>query len=473
MSMIKIPRLLSRIYSCEYMIKDSIICGEIPPTRDVYKRTFSMAVPVTTETMLVGIMGIIDTIMVGTISSAAIAAVGITNQPRFIVLSVITALNIGVTAIVARRKGEEDIQSARSSLKQAITLSLIISFLLSALAYMTAYPLLSFSGAASDIIDDSVMFFRTTMLGIPLASIGMTIIAAQRGAGNTQISMKTNITASVAKVIFNYLLIAGNLGFPRLGIKGAAIATFIGFTVAFIMAVQSVTGKSAQLNIMSISGWKFDRKTLNGIFKVGSGALGEQMFLRFGFLMFFRVVAGLGTTAIIVHQICMNIVMLSFGFAEGLGIASGTLVGQSLGAKRPDMGLLYGKVCQRVAFTLSSIMTFVFIFGRRGLMRMFTSEEEIITAGSYLILILAVITILQMSQFCTSGALRGAGDSKYVALVALFTVGMLRPGLAWLFAYPLGMGLTGVWFAFLADQIIRLVLYYTRFSTGKWMYIRL
>ena len=104
---------------------------------------------------------------------------------------------------------------------------------------------------------------------------------------------------------------------------------------------------------------------------------------------------------------------------------------------------------------------------------MFTSEEEIITTGSYLILILAVITILQMSQFCTSGALRGAGDSRYVAMVALVTVAILRPGLAWLFAYPLGWGLIGVWFAFLADQLIRLWLYYKRFSTGKWMYIRL
>ena len=469
----KIPYFLTRVYSCEYMIKDSAKVGEIPPTRDVYRRTLGMAVPVTTETLLVGVMGIIDTIMVGTISSAAIAAVGITNQPRFIVLSVITALNIGVTAIVARRKGEKDLQSARSSLKQAIILSFMISLVLSTLAYVTAYPLLAFAGAGIDVIDDSVMFFRITMLSIPFASIAMTIIAAQRGAGNTQISMKTNITANAFKVIFNYLLIAGNLGFPRLGIKGAAIATFIGFTVGLFMAIHSVAGKSSELNIMSFSGWKFNRKTLNGIIRVGSGALGEQLFLRFGFLMFFKVVAGIGTMALVVHQICMNIVMLSFGFAEGLGIAAGTLVGQSLGEKRPDMGLLYGKVCQRVALTLSAIMTFVFIFGRRGLMRMFTSEEEIIATGSYLILILAVITIMQMSQFCTSGALRGAGDSKYVALVAFFTVGLLRPGLAWLFAFPLGMGLIGVWFAFLADQSIRLVLYYKRFSTGKWMYIRL
>jgi len=115
----------------------------------------------------------------------------------------------------------------------------------------------------------------------------------------------------------------------------------------------------------------------------------------------------------------------------------------------------------------------VFIFGRRGLLRLFTSEEEIINTGSYLILILAVLTFAQISQFIFSGGLKGAGDAKYVAFVALVTVGVLRPGLAWLFAYPMGLGLIGVWFAFLADQGIRLLLNYMRFARAKWVNIRL
>ena len=469
----KMPRLITKIYSCENMVKDNMKAGEIPADRDIYKRTFNMAVPATTETLLVGMMGMIDTIMVGTISTAAIAAVGITNQPRFIVLSAIVALNVGVTAIVARRKGEGDLISAQSSLKQALIISLIITLLLSASAYVFAYPLLSFSGAGSDIIDDAVIFFRTTMLSIPFAGLGMTIIAAQRGAGNTRISMITNITANVVKIVFNFLLIGGNLGFPRLGIQGAAIATMIGFLIAFIMSVYSVAGKESDLYIFSRSGWMFNKKTLSGFLNVGSGALVEQLFLRLGFFMFVRVVAGLGTMALVIHQICMNIVMLSFGFAEGLGIASSALVGQSLGAKRPDMAMIYGKVCQRIALTMSVIMSFVFVFGRRGLIRIFTSEPEIIETGSYLILILALITFAQMSQFVLAGALRGAGDAKYVAFVALITVGILRPGLSWLFAYPMGLGLIGIWFGFLTDQVIRLALNITRFYKAKWTHIRL
>ena len=473
MTTIRLPQFLEKLYSCSKMVKDKMKIGEIPSTREIYSRTLNMALPATTETVLVGMMGIIDTIMVGTIGAAAIAAVGITNQPRFIVLSIVIALNMGVTAIVARRKGGGEITQAQSSLKQAILLSLFISLLLSSAAYLAAYPLLSLAGAGSDIIDDSVMFFRITVLSIPLASLGMTINAAQRGAGNTRISMRTNIAANVIKIIFNFLLIGGHLGFPQLGIRGAAIATMIGFIVAFLMSVHSVSGKKSELNILSLKGWKFDKQTLTGFANVGSGALVEQLFMRFGFLMFIRVVAGLGTMALAIHQICMNIVMLSFGFAEGLGIAASALVGQSLGAKRSDMAIIYGKVCQRIGFTLSAVMSVVFIFGRRGLIRMFTSEEEIIQTGSYLILILAVITFAQISQFIISGALRGAGDAKYVAFVAFVTIGVLRPGLAWLFAFPLGMGLVGIWFSFLVDQAVRLALYYGRFTATKWVHIRL
>ena len=473
MPTLRMPRFLAKLYSCDNMVKDTLKAGEIPATGDIYKNTMRIAVPATTETVMVGFMGMLDTIMVGSVSAVAIAAVGITNQPRFLVIAIIAALNIGVTAIVARRKGEGDIESARSSLKQALQLSLAFSLVISALAYIFAFELLSFAGANSDIIDDSVMFFRITLLGIPLTALAMTIVAAQRGAGNTRISMWINIAGNVVKVTFNFLLIGGRLGFPQLGIRGAAIATIIGYSVAFIISISSICGKSSELNILSLKGWKFNKQTLRGFANVGSGALMEQMFMRFGFFMFIRIVAGLGTMALIVQQICMNIVMLSFCFAEGLGISSGALVGQNLGAKRPDMAMIYGKVCQRIALTLSTLMSFVFIFGRRGLVGLFTSEEEIIALAAPLILILAVLTYAQMSQFVISGALRGAGDAKYVAFVAMVTIGMLRPGLAWLSAYPMGLGLVGVWLAFLADQFVRLVLNYARFATGKWMHIRL
>ena len=272
-------------------------------------------------------------------------------------------------------------------------------------------------------------------------------------------------------VVFNFLLIEGRFGFPPLGVEGAAVATAIGNVVGFCMAVFSVTQRSSELRIWSKKGWRFEKRTIRGFVNVGGSSLVEQLIMRFGFLMFIKVVASLGTFALSTHQICMNIVMLSFSFSDGLGVAASALIGQSLGAGRPDMAIIHGKVCQRIALTFSFILSFVFVFGRRLLVSLFTKDVDIINFGSNIVLIIAVLAFAQMSQVVISGSLRGAGDAKYVAIVSLFTAGMLRPGAAYLLAMP--FGLIGVWIAFLLDQATRLLFNYTRFSTGKWVHVKL
>ena len=469
--MTKVARLMSRIYSCDHMAKPELISGEIPPTRDIYRKTLNMALPSTIESVLIGFISMADTIMVGTLGPAAIAAVGITAQPRFIFLAVIMALNIGVTAIVARRKGEERLDAATATMKQALILSGVLSLSLTVLARAIATPLLTFAGAGSDIIDSSVAYFRLMMVGIPFTALNMTINAAQRGCGNTKISLRTNLTANIVNIIFNYLFINGKFGFPALGVEGAALATVIGNVIGFLMSVFSVTQRSSALRIWSKAGWRFEKKTMHNFVTVGGNSLVEQLIMRFGFFMFVKVVASLGTFALSTHQICMNLMLLCFSCCEGLGVAASALIGQSLGAGRPDLAIIHGKVCQRVALTLSVLISIMFVFGRRLLISLFTSEQDIIALGSQIMLVIAVISVLQMSQIVISGSLRGAGDARYVAIVAIFTAGMLRPGAAFLLAMP--FGLVGVWVGFLSDQLIRLIMNYSRFSKGKWVNVKL
>ena len=139
-------------------------------------------------------------------------------------LAVILSFNVGVTAVVSRRKGAEDYEGANHCLKQCVLLSTIMSLVLSVLGIVFARPLLLFAGAGNDIIADSVDYFRIIMVGLFFNGIGLTINGAQRGVGNTKISMQTNLSANVVNVIFNYFLIngawkcAGRLSPPRLAI---------------------------------------------------------------------------------------------------------------------------------------------------------------------------------------------------------------------------------------------------------------
>ncbi|MDD4796968.1 MAG: MATE family efflux transporter [Eubacteriales bacterium] len=469
----KIAQYVKRFFTPRYMIQPENIKGELPSTQEIYTTAYNMAWPSTVEAVLMGLVGLVDTIMVGTLGSSAIAAVGITNQPRMIVLAIIMSLNVGVTAVVARRTGEGDRLSAIRCLKQCFVVCAVLSLLFGAVAFFYAQPLLSFAGAGADIIDDATIYFRILMVGLIFNGLTLTINAAQRGAGHTRIAMRTNIAANLVNVVFNYLLINGRFGFPRLGVAGAAIATVLGSAVGFTMALRSVLYPDHFLTLRHNSSWKFDMRTLKSITNVSSSALVEQVFMRVGFFTYAKIVAGLGTTAFATHQICMNIMSLSFTFGDGLSMACSALVGQNLGARRPDMALIYGKVGQRIALVISAVLSLIFFTLARPLLILFTDEAPIIQAGIPLLYLTAVISYAQISQVVLSGCLRGAGDTRYVALVSMVSIMLVRPSLSYLLCYPAGLGLIGAWVGVLIDQFLRLSATLPRFSSGKWTRIRI
>ena len=409
-------QLLKKFFWVEYMLKPEQILGDIPTTKEVYKTSFNISWPCALETVLVSLVGSIDIMMVGGLGAHAIAAVGLTNQPKFILLAMIFSLNVGVTAIVARRKGEQDYYGANSCLRQSIMLSLTISLIMAFLGYFFAYEILEFAGAGDDVILESVAYYKILMVSIVFTALSLTINAAQRGVGNTRISMKTNITANIFNLIFNYLLINGIWIFPRLEVRGAAIATTIGSIVGCLMSIFSLYHNTNFLEMKAKVNWKFDKKTMRAFLNISGSSVVEQVFMRIGFFSFAKIVAALGTIAFATHQICMNIINLSFCFGDGLGVAASSLVGQNLGAKRPDKAIIYGKTGQRMSFIISTALFLFFFFGRRFLITLFNSEEHIVSLGATIMIIIAFTTHVQTSQTVYLGCLRGAGDTKFVAL---------------------------------------------------------
>lgn len=466
-------QLLHRLFSCRYMVKEKDRVGELPTSQEAYKKTFRLAWPSMTESVLVCLTGAVDTMMVGSISPQAISAVGITNQPKFILLALIFSLNVGITAVVARRKGEGNQDGANRCFKQTLIISTILAVLLFLLGNLIAEPLLRFAGAKNDIIGDAVLYFRIIMVGIFFNSIGLAINAAQRGVGNTRISMTTNLTANIVNVIFNYFLINGIWIFPKWGVAGAAVATALGNFVAFLMAVWSVIPKRRYISLFSKAKWRFDKLTVQSVTKVSLSACAEQVAMRIGFFLYAKIVADLGTIPFATHQVCMSIMSISFGFGDGFGVASATLVGQSLGAKRPDEARMYGSICQRMALIVSTVLFVLFIVCRRQIVGLFTTDATIIEQGAVLMIIMAFTTHAQTSQVIITGALRGAGDAMHVAITSLLSIAIIRPILTWILCYPVGWGLPGAWIGVMLDQYLRLIINYAHFQKGKWTKIKL
>lgn len=465
--------ILRDLYSTPHMMKKQNILGEVPSTSQTYKTAIDMAWPSAMEAVLVSLVSAIDTMMVGKLGATAIASVGISGQPKFILLAAITSLNIGITAVVARRKGEKNREGANRCLRQGLILSCVASFLLSVAGFVFSRELLLFAGAQSDFIDLAVVYFRIIAICNFFTSVSLTINAAQRGSGNTKISMKTNIVANIVNLIFNFFLINGHLGFPALGVMGAGIATLLGNIVAFCMSLRSILKSGGFLHISLHSNWKLDKDTVKSILNISSSSFVEQICMRVGFLLTTKLVAKLGTVEFATHQICMNIVNLSFSFGNGLGIGASALVGQQLGAKRPDLSHLYSKAIQRIALTAGMILFVFFIFGRYFLVGLFTDDAQILDMGAKILIVIAFTSPIQTQSVVVAGTLRGAGDTKFVALTSLISIGFVRPFTTWLFCYPLGFGIMGAWFAFFSDQFLRYIINSMRFMKGKWAKIKI
>ena len=250
---------------------------------EMVKKAVRIAWPAVLESFFVSLAGMIDTMMVSTMGSYAVAAVGLTTQPKFIGLAVFFAMNVAVSAIVARRKGEERQEGANEALLTALLLALVLCLVVTVLSLLAAEPLMQLAGSNADTHTASVEYFRIIMGGTIFTVISLVINAAQRGSGNTRVAMYTNVTSSIVNVCFNYLLIGGKLGFPALGVRGAAIATVLGTVVAMCMSIASLFRRTSYVRMEFLFGPRRvhpTRQVFSRIMQIGSTLLVENVAMR-------------------------------------------------------------------------------------------------------------------------------------------------------------------------------------------------
>ena len=450
---------------------------ETPELKELYKRTLNIAWPSTVEGALTAIIGSVDTMMVGTLGAAAIAAVGLTGQPRMIMYVFAQAMCVGTTALCARRKGAGDQKSANQCLNQSLAIVTVMGILMTLLGYFGAEWLMKLGGANEETMALSVAYFRILSFSFLPNCWNMCICAAMRAIGKTRITMVTNMTANLVNVVLNYILINGKLGFPAMGVRGAAIATVCGIIVATCISISVILRKHGFYHLALP---RFDRVTLGGLTKVGGSSMTESVCLRLGFLILARLIAGIGTNAFAAYQIVMQVTSLSFTLGDGVATGGTSLVGQSLGAKRKDLAMAHANTAYRIGLFVSfGLMLIIFIF-RRQIALLFTTDETIILGVTASLYVVICAMAWQNGRVILSGALRGAGDVKFVAMCALLSVTILRPALTWFFCYPVSnwfpdtqIAVMSPWIAFAIDAVVRDRMLAYRLKQGKWLDIKL
>lgn len=444
-------------------------------TGELFKETIRMAWPALLESFFVALAGMIDTMMVSTMGTYAVAAVGLTTQPKFITLAIFFSINVSVSALVARRRGQADQRSANEILLTALILTLLFCAILSITTVIFASPIISLCGSNADTHDPAVLYFRTIQAGMIFNVLSLCINAAQRGSGNTKIAMTTNITSSIVNVIFNYLLIGGNFGFPKWGVFGAAFATVLGTVAASIMSVRSLFSKNSYVSIPFIRKEKIrsQGESLLSILKLGSNMLVENIAMRVGFVVTAVLAAKLGTDTFAAHQVGMNFLSLGFSFGDGMQVAAVALIGRSLGEGKPDKAKLYGRLCQRTGLGISFVLAIILFFFGRNLFSLFFTEPAVLDMGVLISKYIIVIILFQISQIIFGGCLRGAGDMRYCLFASLISVTLIRSIVTWGLTSVIALGLHGIWIGILSDQLSRFIFLSLRFKEGSWAKIRI
>ncbi|MCL1849191.1 MAG: MATE family efflux transporter [Clostridiales bacterium] len=432
--------------------------------------------PALAESILVTLISMADMIMVSSLGTYALSAVGLVSQPKFIMMAAFMAMNTGTTALVARFKGAHSVNDANSALQQAMNISLCLTIVVCAAMTFFAEPLVRLL-AGSEISEQTILeglgYLRIQIYGFPTMSFTFSMNAALRGAGNTRASFYNNTVANIVNVIMNYCLIFGRFGFPRLAVAGASLATVIGQFVGMCMAVAVLVGGKQYISFNFKDRWRFDLSMIKRIVNIGIPALIEQVIMRVGTLWFTTIVTALGDTAYAAHMIAMNSQQISWTTGMAFGTAATTLVGQSLGRNRDDLAREYVKLTQNMGYYISTSIALALFFFGRAFSGLYSKDLLIIGLAADMLRIIALSNPLMNARFVYVSALRGAGDARFMAGVTFIGVLLLRPVIALTLTRVFSMGLYGIWIALIIESLICFFIVLFRYRSGKWALIKI
>lgn len=473
--------LLNTTRYCKEEEKQGEIPGFLKISKDIMKIVWASML----ESFLVALVTLFDGIQVAAIGNAANTAVTICKQPYFILICIAQSLNVTLSAIIARRKGQKDIEGANKTMHLGIIIAIIMSIVLSVLFIIFARPLCLLMKAEADTIDLAVTYLTILSSGFIFNALAMAFNACQKGVGNTRISMASNVIANLVNVTLNYCLITGKLGFPALGIKGAAIATLIGQMVAFIISFVGVLLQKDYIKFRFNRLFKWNKDTFKAIFKILPTVLIEQILMRIGFMLFSIIVNNLGSEDTYIQGVANDINSLLFTLADGFAIGTAAIVGHKLGEKRIDLAIVYAKVAMILSVTCGIIVCIIMISLRGVLVGLYKPDSPYkFNTTCNVLLIAAAACVFQNIQWVNTGILRSAGDTKFTSTTALISVTIIRPIISYILIYIVfthvnvdnqvlpGLGVYGAWWAQFIDQGIRMTANLLRFKSRKWTKIK-
>lgn len=438
-----------------------------------------LAWPLFVEQILTTLVSFADTAMVGALGVTATASVSISNPVVFLINGAVMAMGVGLTTYVARSIGARDFEAAKAYIRHALLLLLWVGLPLAVIMMILHRQIPVWMGAEDAIIDTAAEYMLITSAFRVFSLAMMLLSSVFRGIGDTKTPLRINTWVNLLNVAGNYLLInpchtirIGSLSIPMigagLGVRGAALSTGFSWLVGGVVMIIMLFSRTGPTRISLKDSYKPDWPLIQRVVKLSIPAMLERICMSGAGIVVTKAIASLGTTVVAANTVFSTAESMSYMPAMAFSTAATTLVGQSLGAKKPKLAeryTWYNIGMGAVILGFAGVILFVFA---EPLCRLFTPDPEALAIASRSLRIVSVIQPIQSMAWIFAGALRGAGDTKWPFYITAICNWGIRTVGATICIYALGLGHASTIVCMCLDNAARCIWLWVRFRKGSW-----
>jgi putative MATE family efflux protein len=408
-----------------------------------------------------------DTLFLARLGTEVLAGMGLSVTVFRVFYEAFLGIGVATTTVVAQAVGAHNRELAERGAAQAISLAIAIGIVAGGVGAMVATTAMRLMGADGLVGEAGATYMRINLLASPLYAAALTGGGVLKGVGDTRTPMIFTLIASSFKIALNVVLIYGKLGFPAMGVAGAALATLLAYGLNTLLIMGKLRAGFDGIRLR-LGSFRPDRELLVRIVSLSWPVAVERTVMRFGFVFYVRIISSLGTVALAANTVAVRLESIFITVGFGFTIAATTLVGQAVG--RGDLEAARRKAYESLRFAFLTMMslTVVLILLRNPAVSMFGPEESVRALATTCVVIGAFELPALGVLFTFAGASRGAGDTLWPMLVAAIGTFAFRLPLVYLLGIHFGLGLEGIWYGTLIDWIGRATLMWLIFRWGRW-----
>jgi putative MATE family efflux protein len=426
-----------------------------------------LSVPMVLEMAMESVFGIVDVFWVASLGPDAVAAVGVTEALLTVIFAVAMGLSMATTAVVARRIGEKDPEGAANAAVQSIALGLGVSLVTGAVGAALAEPLLRMMGTPAAVIDQGWGYTAWMLGGNATILLLFLINAIFRGAGDAATAMRVLWFANLINLVLDPCLIFGLGPFPEWGIVGNAVATNIGRGAGVVYQLVLLFRGRGRV-VVARRHLRLQVDVMLNLLRLSLGGIGQMLIATASWLGLVRILTPFGAAALAGYTIALRIIIVTILPSWGMSNAAATLVGQSLGAGKPDRAERSVWLTGFYNMAFLAGVTVLFLVFAEPLVRVFTSDPAVVAYGVDCLRVVSLGYVFYAWGMVVVQAFNGAGDTTTPTWINLFCYWMFQVPLAFGLARTLGLGPRGVFLAITIAESAMAVVAILVFRRGHW-----